>query len=263
MFPRSWNSSPLRRVWPAGNYEFTFRVADSSGNVAEAVRAITIVDDTAPVITIIGEMRVEVGLGQPYEDAGATATDNVDGDITGRITVASDLTTAVPGEYPIVYSVSDTAGNAAEAVRIVAVLDRPDFYVTPEVQFISSFARTVVFDVYNRSTAPQPWKAEVIEGGSWCEIVAGDTGELFYGQIFARAEDNTSAERRVAKIQISTADKFALPLIVQISQAPTPKGSLGCGGSAPQSSPWGDLSVVAVLAAALAWRARKGSAQHG
>lgn len=246
-----------------GHYEFVFRVADSSGNIAESVRAVNIVDDVAPVITITGDTRVEVGLGQPYEDAGATAADNVDGDITGRIVVSGDLTTAIPGEYPITYTVADTAGNVTEAVRTVVVLDRPDFYVTPEIQFISSFARTVVFDVYNRSTASQPWKAEVIQGGSWCTIASGETGELFYGQIYVRSEDNPTADRRVAKIQISNAEKFALPIIVQVSQAPTPKGIIGCGGDAPQGSPWGDTALVAVLAAALLWHSRKGARQHG
>lgn len=246
-----------------GDYAFTFRATDTSGNVAEAIRVVTVVDDQAPVITIIGETRIEVALGDPYADAGATALDNVDGDITGRITVASDLTTAVPGEYPVVYSVSDDAGNTAEATRLVVVLDRPDFYVTPEIQFISSFARTVVFDVYNRSTAAQKWKAEVIEGGSWCEIVAGAEGEQFFGQIYAKAEDNPSSERRVAKIEISTGEKFALPIVVQVSQAPTPKGWLGCGEAQGTGGSGGDLALIALLVAGLAWRARREAAQHG
>jgi hypothetical protein len=232
-------------------------VSDSSGNEAIAIRVVNVTDDQAPVITILGEATVEVQLGEAYTDAGATASDNVDGDLTAFITVESDLTTAVPGTYPITYRVADAAGNLAEAVRTVVVLDRPDFYVTPEIQFISSFARTVAFDVYNRSTAPQAWRAEVIEGGEWCTIVAGETGTLFYGQIYARAEDNNDDERRVAKIEISTDEKFALPIVVQVSQAPVPKGVLGCGDSGPAGGAGGDLLLVALLAGGLLWQSRK------
>lgn len=235
-----------------GSYQYTFTATDHSGNAVTAVRVLNLVDDTPPVITLNGDAYVTVNLGQPYTDAGATAQDNVDGDISGRIEVSGGLTTARPGTYTITYRVTDSAGNRTTTTRTVEVLDRPDFYVTPAIQFISSFARTVAFDVYNRSTSATKWKAEVIEGGSWCKIVAGDSGELFYGQIYVEAEDNTSSKRRVAKIQISNGEKFALPLTVEVSQAPTPKGWLGCGGEGSQNNgPMGDAVLVAVLGAAL------------
>ena len=39
---------------------------------------------TAPVITLEGDATVTVEVGTDYTDAGATATDNYDGDITSR-----------------------------------------------------------------------------------------------------------------------------------------------------------------------------------
>ena len=41
------------------------------------------------MITILGERSINIYLGEIYDDAGATATDNVDGDITDKI-VAGD-----------------------------------------------------------------------------------------------------------------------------------------------------------------------------
>ncbi|MEK6154664.1 immunoglobulin-like domain-containing protein [Flavobacteriaceae bacterium 3-367] len=83
-------------------------------------------DTEAPVITLNGDATVDLNLGDPaYVDAGATATDNVDGDISGSIVVGGDtVDTNVAGTYTITYNVSDAAGNAAtEVTRTVNVVD--------------------------------------------------------------------------------------------------------------------------------------------
>jgi len=75
-----------------------------------------------PVITLLGASTVNLFVGDTYADAGATALDNVDGDITGDIVVVSDVDTANAGSYTVRYNVSDAAGNAAtEVVRTVMV----------------------------------------------------------------------------------------------------------------------------------------------
>jgi len=80
------------------------------------------VDTTAPVITLIGNATININVGATYTDAGATATDNIDGDITANIVTAGSVNTALEGTYTITYNVSDAAGNAAiEVIRIVIV----------------------------------------------------------------------------------------------------------------------------------------------
>ena len=55
--------------------------------------------------------------GGTYIEPGATASDNLDGNITSAIVInASAVNTAVPGNYPVTYNVSDIAGNAATQV---------------------------------------------------------------------------------------------------------------------------------------------------
>jgi hypothetical protein len=78
-------------------------------------------DDTgAPVITLTGNGTIEVNLGDVYTDAGATATDDQDGDITP--TATGTVNTEKVGSYTITYSAVDAAGNeAAEVVRTVNV----------------------------------------------------------------------------------------------------------------------------------------------
>ena len=77
-------------------------------------------DQQVPVITLVGNATVTISLGDPYLDAGATATDNVDGSVS--VITTGSVNTTVPGTYTLTYSASDTAGNLAKPVtRTVTV----------------------------------------------------------------------------------------------------------------------------------------------
>lgn len=82
-------------------------------------------DTIAPVITIIGDASISINRGSTYNDAGATASDNLDGDITDRIVVTNPVDTTVAGTYSVIYDVSDLAGNSASAMRTVTVVAPP------------------------------------------------------------------------------------------------------------------------------------------
>lgn len=73
-------------------------------------------DTTPPVITLLGEAAVTLTQNSTYTDAGATAADDVDGDITPKIATTNTVNTAIPGTNTVTYNVSDTAGNAATPV---------------------------------------------------------------------------------------------------------------------------------------------------
>ncbi|MGB8261916.1 MAG: immunoglobulin-like domain-containing protein [Terracidiphilus sp.] len=79
-----------------------------------------------PVITLLGTAVVDQLLGSPYRDAGATASDPKDGDISASIVVTglSKLNVNAVGDYVIRYNVTDSgAMPAREAVRLVRVND--------------------------------------------------------------------------------------------------------------------------------------------
>ena len=81
-------------------------------------------DTTAPIINIVGEAVIDVLRGSTYIDEGATAIDDVDGDITSLINSnVFDVNTLVSGEYIIIYEVYDSAGNYSSATRTVNVID--------------------------------------------------------------------------------------------------------------------------------------------
>lgn len=82
---------------------------------------LTINDVTAPVLTLNGATPVNVQVNTAYTDAGATATDNVDGSITPVVT--GTVNTAVIGTYTLTYTATDSSGNIATATRTVNVAD--------------------------------------------------------------------------------------------------------------------------------------------
>ncbi|KAB1154584.1 DUF5011 domain-containing protein [Tenacibaculum aiptasiae] len=73
-------------------------------------------DTVAPVITLLGNSVENINVGDSYTDAGATASDNVDGNITANIVVTGSVDANTQGTYTLTYNVSDAAGNAATAV---------------------------------------------------------------------------------------------------------------------------------------------------
>ena len=117
-----------------GSYTVTYSVSDAAGNPASpVVRQVTVFqpDTTPPVITLLGNPAVTVEVQSTYTDAGATATDNVDGNITPRIVTVNPVNTAKLGSYTVTYDVKDNAGNAAkQVVRSVKVVDRTPPVIT-------------------------------------------------------------------------------------------------------------------------------------
>ena len=84
-------------------------------------------DVTAPVITLVGDNPQIVITGNAYVELGATASDNIDGDLTASIIIdATAVDSAIPGNYTVTYDVTDAAGNAADTVsRTVTVSNLP------------------------------------------------------------------------------------------------------------------------------------------
>ena len=115
-----------------GTYTITYDATDTAGNNAvSVVRTINVIDVSAPVITILGSNPVNINIGSSYTDSGATAIDDVDGNVTGQITTTSTININVLGSYTVTYTVSDLAGNIANTTRTVNVIDT----VLPTITF--------------------------------------------------------------------------------------------------------------------------------
>ena len=78
-------------------------------------------DTTAPVITLTGEATINLNVGDAYTESGATATDDVDGEVA--VVISGSVDTNVAGTYTITYNASDGASNpAVEVTRTVNVV---------------------------------------------------------------------------------------------------------------------------------------------
>lgn len=94
------------------------------------VAAITgpVEDDTPPTITVVGDKSITHQQGTVYQDAGASAYDQIDGDVSVSVNGTVDFDSA--GTYQVTYVAVDAAGNRAQRQRTVRVVD----HVAPVVQ---------------------------------------------------------------------------------------------------------------------------------
>lgn len=110
-----------------GTHYVTYSVLDNAGNSATTTRTINVIatpDSILPVISLLGNASVTIERGSSYSDAGATASDNIEGNITSRIVTSNPVNTNVLGAYTITYNVQDSSGNSAvQVTRTVNVIE--------------------------------------------------------------------------------------------------------------------------------------------
>jgi prepilin-type N-terminal cleavage/methylation domain-containing protein len=88
-------------------------------------------DNVYPKITILGDNPINIFINEIYLDSGATADDNIDGDMTSKIIMTSNVITSIPGVYTVTYKVIDSALNETVVTRTVNVIDN----VGPKITF--------------------------------------------------------------------------------------------------------------------------------
>ncbi len=107
-----------------GDYTLTYKVKDSYDNEGIVTRVVHVKDFNPPVITMNGDSKISVKVGAEYSDAGCSAKDEIDGDLTSKVSVQNNVDTSKIGVYTVVYSVTDSSGNVANAQRTVYVYDK-------------------------------------------------------------------------------------------------------------------------------------------
>jgi hypothetical protein len=109
----------------AGSFTLSYKVTDPSGNTAIAgdSRTVTVQDNLAPVLTMLGGSPLSVECGSSFTDPGATANDACEGNLTPRITKSGAVDPTEPNTYSVTYTVKDTAGLTDSETRTVNVSD--------------------------------------------------------------------------------------------------------------------------------------------
>lgn len=96
-------------------------------------------DDVSPILSMTPPDTVYHVLNEIYYDAGATAVDETDGDLTNNIFIDNEVDEDRVGEYLVTYSVVDKAGNEAAPVSRTVFVDNLGLayygdYNTSEIQ---------------------------------------------------------------------------------------------------------------------------------
>lgn len=116
-------------------------------------------DNIPPTITLNGQDTVTVLINTSYTEAGATAFDCTDGNITPTIVNAPD--TAVVGIYNVLYIATDAAGNSDTVTRLVIVGAVPvaDFtWSFPQLSYKAQFTDQSI-------NLPTEWVWQFGDGG--------------------------------------------------------------------------------------------------
>ena len=210
----------------AGAYTVTYNVSDASSNVAiEVTRTVNVVDTTAPIIIRTGNAMVLLECGDAYTDAGATASDVCDGDLTASIATVNPVDTGVPGSYTVTYNVSDAASNAAtEVTRTVNVADN----TAPVLTMNGSNPETV--ECGNSYTDAGATANDVCDGDLTASIVTVnpvDTGVTGSYTITYNVSDSASNAAAQVTRTVDVVDTLA-PTITRLGNATV---SVECGNS--------------------------------
>ena len=109
-----------------GLYPFFVRLSGGnvSGSRSGVMRLVADEDTSPPVITLTGSASVTIEAGADYTDAGATASDTVDGAIP--VEVDNKVNTQVPGSYLVSFTATDAAGNSAVEVTRTVIVEEAD-----------------------------------------------------------------------------------------------------------------------------------------
>ncbi|MDG4984976.1 DUF5011 domain-containing protein [Lactococcus lactis] len=131
--PATINSINLNTMWSQSGGEGTYQVTSESDTpfsgllvvVDSANNQYTYMIPTAPNIStpVINASDVSLKVGDKFDPmSGVTASDEIDGDITNKVSVKSnDVDTSKPGTYHVTYTVTNSSGVSVDKTITVTV----------------------------------------------------------------------------------------------------------------------------------------------
>ena len=102
--------------------DIIFKVKDKSKNETIIKKDIFYVDIKKPDIKL-NDGDITISRGSKYEEKGATAIDDCDGDISNKIKITNNVDSNTLGKYDVIYTISDANKNEATIKRVVTVVE--------------------------------------------------------------------------------------------------------------------------------------------
>ncbi len=136
-----------------GIYKITYSLTDSFGNKATVVRTVVILDNKAPVLTLLGSSPDTVEVFTPFIDPGVQITPAnayfTVAQLKSQLQVTNKVVDSVVGTYKITYNLIDIFGNKAiPVVRTVVVIDS----IPPRIKLYGLASDSVL--LYNTYVEP-------------------------------------------------------------------------------------------------------------
>ena len=128
--------------------------------------------------------------GDEFVDPGATALDDLEGDLTAKITVVGFVDTETYGEYILTYTVADDSGNRTEVERVVVVRDT----VPPTLKLLGSMEYVITKgQLFNE---PGYEAIDLVDGNLTSVVVIGqvDTSKVRIYEIIYTVKDKAGNE---------------------------------------------------------------------
>ncbi len=177
---------------------FLIRGSGSVDDIIMGERVSNINDKVAPVIILNGENNITLTVGDRYVEQNATAVDDVDGNVSIRISGTVDTSTV--GTYVITYSAKDNSGNSASKMRTVNVTKKiVETTLTLESNSTElNLGKSVLLTVKSGETQ------DVSSDVEWI-VIPSDSAEMSNNILTAKKEGNITIE---AKYQGKTSNKL-------------------------------------------------------
>ncbi len=180
-------------------------------------------DTRPPEIYLTGGDEVNVVLNKPYKEYGYTAQDNVDGDVTSKVEVTTDLATndntiygntSLKGDYTVTYTVSDKEGNQGTKTRTVHVLNQAKKYAVPYWVDKTSELNPEISPDYTHKNYEVTEDKKVnnrIIFGKLAGLVGGIYGDIYYNStkdtLFIKIETQAKKVNDSTQYEVSGYDK--------------------------------------------------------
>jgi hypothetical protein len=208
------------------SYSYTINANKKNGNGSyflDLTLTITSsVDNTPPVITVLGDNPMTVELGSDYTDAGATSNGGE------TVTPTGSVDTSELGTYIITYTATDANSNTGTATRTVNVVDT----TAPVITVLGDNPMTVELGSdYTDAGATSNGGETVTPTGS---VDTSELGTYIITYTATDANSNTGTATRTVNVVDTTAPVITVlgdnPMTVELGSDYTDAGATSNGG---------------------------------
>lgn len=192
-----------------GEHQLKAEVIDAAGNSASTTSTvISVSDNKPPVITLLGDPALTIEAGFTYVDAGATALDDRDGNITTSIVITNPVDRLKTGSYTLRYNVTNSAGIAASEVeRQVTVVDTTPPVLTVPVDLSIEATGVLSSVIIGQATATDIFAVNLTNNAP----ATYPLGSTVVTWTATDANGNVASETQLINVQDTTAPLLVIP----------------------------------------------------